>query len=355
MNNDANLARLLQAFFTDRLMRQRHASPHTIASYRDTFCLLLQYVHRCTNKSPAALSLTALDAPIIGAFLDYLEKKRGNSPRTRNVRLAAIHSFFHYVALHEPAYSALSQRILAMPSKRYERAPIAFLTRPEVEALLAAPDQKTWFGRRDRTLLQLDLQTGLRVSELIGLRCQDIELGHGAHVYCLGKGRKARCTPLRSDAVTALHQWLDERQGQATDPLFVSQRGGPLSRDSIEYLVGKHAKTALQQCPSLKHKHVTPHVLRHYLPFLTISCNAEKHPQLLVKSKAYAQKQIRLPDIIFSVTDCLENSIADHRVDSGWACLEVVLSWRGPFLSSPALPPNKSALFRPIHVQATMR
>ena len=263
MNNDANLAPLLQAFFTDRLMRQRQASPHTIASYRDTFCLLLQYVHRCTKKAPAALSLTALDAPIIGAFLDYLEKKRGNSPRTRNVRLAAIHSFFHYVALHEPAYSALSQRILAMPSKRYERAPIAFLTRPEVEALLAAPDQNTWFGRRDRTLLQLDLQTGLRVSELISLRCQDIELGHGAHVYCLGKGRKARCTPLRSDAVTALHQWLDERQGQATDPLFVSQRGGPLSRDSVEYLVAKHAKTALQHCPSLKHKHVTPHVLRH--------------------------------------------------------------------------------------------
>ena len=174
--------------------------------------------------------------------------------------------------MHEPTYSALCQRVLAIPSKRYELAPIAFLTPLEVEALLAAPDQRTWLGRRDRTLLLLDVQTGLRVSELIGLRCQDITLGHGAHVYCLGKGRKSRCTPLRSDAVAALHQWLNERQGQPTDPLFVSQRGGPLSRDSIEYLVAKHVKTASQHCPSLKHKHITPHVLRHYLPFLTISC-----------------------------------------------------------------------------------
>ena len=263
MNNEANFARLLQAFFTDRLMRQRQASLHTIASYRDTFCLLLQYVQQCMNKPPSALSLTALDAPIIGAFLDYLEQKRGNSPRSRNVRLAAIHSFFHYVALHEPTYSALCQRVLAIPSKRYERVPITFLTPPEIEALLAAPDQRTWLGRRDRTLLLLDVQTGLRVSELIGLRCQDITLGHGAHVYCLGKGRKSRCTPLRSDAVAALDQWLNERQGQPTDPLFVSQRGGPLSRDSIEYLVAKHVKTASQHCPSLKHKHITPHVLRH--------------------------------------------------------------------------------------------
>ncbi len=263
MNNDANLARLLQVFFTDRLMRQRQASQNTIASYRDTFRLLLQYVQQHTNQSPSALSLTALDAPIIGAFLDFLEQERGNGPRSRNVRLAAIRSFFHYVALHEPAYSALCQRIIAMPSKRYERAPIAFLTRPEVEALLAAPDQNTWLGRRDRTLLQLDVQTGLRVSELIGLRCQDIELGHGAHVYCLGKGRKSRCTPLRSDAVTTLRRWLDERQGQSMDPLFVSQRGGPLSRDSVEYLVAKHANTAGQYCPSVMHKHVTPHVLRH--------------------------------------------------------------------------------------------
>ena len=263
MNNDANLARLLQAFFIDRLMQQRQASPHTIASYRDTFGLLLRFVQQRTNKAPSVLSLADLDAPIIGAFLNYLETDRGNSPRSRNVRLAAIHSFFHYVALHEPAYSALSQRVLAMPSKRYERNPVEFLNRTEIEALLAAPDQSTWLGRRDRTLMLLAVQTGLRVSELIGLNCQDVVLGHGAYVHCIGKGRKARCTPLRSDAVTALREWLQERQSQPIDPLFPSHRGGPLSRDSVGYLVAKYAMIACKHCPSLKHKHVSPHVLRH--------------------------------------------------------------------------------------------
>jgi site-specific recombinase XerD len=263
MNNDANLARLLQAFFTDRLMRQRQASPHTIASYRDTFCLLLRFVQKKTKKAPSALSLMELDAPLIGDFLDHLEADRGNSPRSRNVRLAAIHSFFRYVALYEPAFSALTQRVLAMPSKRHERIQIEFLTRTEVEAVLAAPDQTTWFGRRDRTLLLLAVQTGLRVSELINLGCQDIVLGHGAYVRCLGKGRKTRCTPLRSDAVKALHQWLRERHGQLTDPLFPSQRGSSLSRDSIEHLVAKHVAKAREHCPLLKLKHVSPHVLRH--------------------------------------------------------------------------------------------
>ena len=263
MSTQANLARLLQAFFTDRLMRQRQASPHTIASYRDTFCLLLRFVQQRTNKAPASLALPDLDAPLIGAFLDYLERERGNSARSRNVRLAAIHSFFRYVALYEPVYSALSQRILTIPSKRYERTPIEFLTRPEIEALLAAPDLHTWLGRRDRTLLLLAVQTGLRVSELIALRCQDLVLGHGAHVRCLGKGRKARCTPLRKDAVVGLRQWVCERQGAPTDPLFPNQRGGSLSRDSIEHLVAKHVASACRSCSSLNHKHVTPHVLRH--------------------------------------------------------------------------------------------
>ena len=263
MNNDANLARLLQAFFSDRLMQQRQASPHTIASYRDTFCLLLRFVQQRTNKAPSVLSLADLDAPIIGAFLNYLETDRGNSSRSRNVRLAAIHSFFQYVTLHEPAYCAVSQRVLAMPCKRYERNPVEFLNRTEIEALLAVPDQSTWFGRRDRTLMLLAVQTGLRVSELIGLSCQDVVLSHGGHVRCHGKGRKARCTPLRSDAVAALRQWLPERQGQPADPLFPSQRGDPLSRDSVGHLVAKYTVIASKLCPSLKHKHVTPHVLRH--------------------------------------------------------------------------------------------
>ena len=263
MNSEANLPRLLEGFFTERLMHQRQASPHTIASYRDTFSLLLRFVQERTNKAPSSLSLQDLDAPVIGAFLDHLEQGRGNGPRTRNTRLAAVHAFFGYAALYEPGASALVQRVLAIPSKRFEHKAIAFLTDEESEALVAAPDTDTWLGRRDRTLLLLTVQTGLRVSELIGLCCQDVVLGHGAHVRCLGKGRKARCTPLREDAVTALSAWLDERRGQPADPLFPSRGGGPLSRDSIEHLVGKYATIARQRCPSLEKKHITPHVLRH--------------------------------------------------------------------------------------------
>ena len=263
MNSEANLPRLLEGFFTERLMHQRQASPHTIASYRDTFSLLLRFVQERTNKAPSTLSLQDLDAPVIGAFLDHLEQGRGNSARTRNTRLAAVHAFFGYAALYEPGVSTLVQRVLAIPSKRFEHKAIAFLTHAEVEALVAAPDMDTWLGRRDRTLLLLTVQTGLRVSELIGLSCQDVVLGRGAHVRCLGKGRKARCTPLRDDAVTALRAWLDERHGQPADPLFPNQHGGPLSRDSIEHLVGKYATIARQCCPSLVKKHITPHVLRH--------------------------------------------------------------------------------------------
>jgi site-specific recombinase XerD len=263
MNCEANLPRLLEGFFTERLMHQRQASPHTIASYRDTFSLLLRFVQERTNKAPSTLSLQDLDAPVVGAFLQHIEKGRGNCPRTRNIRLAAVHAFFGYAALYEPGVSALVQRVLAIPSKRFEHKAIAFLTQEEIEVLVAVPDTATWLGRRDRTLLLLTAQTGLRVSELIGLRCQDVVLGRGAHVRCLGKGRKARCTPLREDAVTALRAWLDERRGQPADPLFPNRGGGPLSRDSIEHLIGKYATSARQCCPSLEQKHITPHVLRH--------------------------------------------------------------------------------------------
>ena len=185
MNTDAKLARLLEAFFTERLMSQRQVSSHTLANYRDTFGLLLRFIERRTQKTPATLSLQDLDAPVIGAFLDHLEQDRGNGPRTRNARLAAVHSFFRYAALHEPGDSALIQRVLAIPAKRYEAVPIAFLTRTESEALVAAPDLTTWLGRRDRTLLLLAVQTGLRVSELTGLRCQDIVLGRGAPMFAV--------------------------------------------------------------------------------------------------------------------------------------------------------------------------
>ncbi len=257
------LPALLQSFFTERLLNQRRASAHTIASYRDCFRLLLSFAIRTLGKAPCALMLADIDAPFIGRFLADLETERGNSVRSRNLRLAAIRSFFRYVALNEPAHVLHCQRILAIPSKRYEHKPIDFLDEAEIDALLASPDLSTWAGRRDRTLLLVTVQTGLRVSELIGLRCEDVALSTGAHVRCQGKGRKQRSTPLRKDAVSALKAWLHEHHAKPDEPVFPSMRGGRLSRDAVERLVAKHAATALQRCPSLRHKKVTPHTLRH--------------------------------------------------------------------------------------------
>jgi integrase/recombinase XerD len=263
MKTDANFPRLLQSFFTDRLMNQQQVSPNTIATHRDSFRLLAVFAQNRLRKPPSNLSVEELDAPFISEFLNYLEKERGNAARTRNVRLSTIHSFFRYVALNEPSVSALAQRVLAMPSKRFIRRQVEFLTEAEATALLDAPDLHTWIGRRDHTLLLIALQTGLRVSELVELRQQDVVLGHGAHIRCTGKGRKQRCTPLRKEAVAALHSWLRE-QGQAPlEPLFPNTRGGKLSRDAIEYLVSKHAAIAKQHCPSLQNKRISPHVLRH--------------------------------------------------------------------------------------------
>jgi site-specific recombinase XerD len=265
MNTDTDFPRLLAAFFNERLMQQRRVSPHTIASYRDTFRLLLRFAQSQLNKAPSQLVMGDLDTPFVGAFLEHLEKQRRNSARTRNVRLAALHSFFRYIALHEPQYAVQAQRVLAMPSKRYTRRPVAFLNRAEVDVLLATPDAQIWAGRRDRTLLLVAVQTGLRASELITLRCEDVVLGTGAHLRCHGKGRKERCTPLRKDAAAALRAWLKERGGEPTDPVFPNQRGGPLSHDGLGYLLAKHLVSARTRCPSLKKKRVTPHTLRHTL------------------------------------------------------------------------------------------
>lgn len=263
MTASTSLASLLQRFFTERLVRQQRASPHTIASYRDAFRLLLRFAHERLGKAPVTLALDDLDAALIGAFLDHVEQRRRNTPRTRNVRLAAIHAFCHYVAISEPAHLDRCRRILAIPVKRHEQRPIAYLTRTEIDALLAAPDVATWIGRRDRALVLLAVQTGLRVSELIHVRCGDIVLGTGAHLRCEGKGRKQRCTPLQRDMVGVLTAWLRERNGQPGDPLFSTARGRALSRDAIERLVARHVHTAQGRCPSLKRKRVSPHVLRH--------------------------------------------------------------------------------------------
>jgi integrase/recombinase XerD len=259
----ANLAALLEAFFTDRLIGQRRVSPHTVASYRDTFRLLLRFAQRELGKSPSNLALTDLNVKLVGAFLDDLEKARANACRSRNLRLTAIRSFFRYAALECPEYSEGIQRVLAIPRKRQSSRLVDFLTRPETEALLAVPDQTTWLGRRDRALLLLAMQTGLRLSELIGLRQGDIYLGRGAHVRCEGKGRKQRCTPLTRTTVQALRAWIREQGKDETRILFPSARGELLSHDSVQYLVAKYATTAAKSCPTLHKKRVTPHVLRH--------------------------------------------------------------------------------------------
>ena len=259
----ASLSPLLQSFFTDRLMTQRHASPHTIASYRDTFRLLLLFAKTQLKKLPWQLTLEDLDAPFIGAFLDQLEKHRRNSPRSRNLRLAAIRSFFQYASFQQPDRSAHIQRVLAIPNKRQDRSLIDFLTRPEIEALLAAPNQTTWSGRRDYVLLRLAIQTGLRLSEIISLRYAEVRLGQAAHVRCHGKGRKERCTPLTKQTATALEAWLHERDGSVDDVIFPNARGGSLSPDGVQYMLANHVAVARKSCPSLKTKRVSPHVLRH--------------------------------------------------------------------------------------------
>ena len=263
MHTETTFAVLLERFFTDRLMQQRKASPHTIASYRDTFRLLLQYAQSRLNRAPSDLAMENLNTLFIVAFLNHLEQERGNSARSRNVRLAAIHSFFRYVELYEPCYCALAQQVLGIPSKRYTQRPIAFLTDTEVDALLAVPDPSTWIGLRDRTLLLFAVQTGLRASELIGLKLKDIVFGAGAHVRCLGKGRKERCTPLRKDTVAALRCWLQVHNGETGDSLFPNARGYALSHDGLAFLLAKNLTTARENCASLKAKRVTPHVLRH--------------------------------------------------------------------------------------------
>lgn len=258
-----SLAPLLESFFTERLIGQARVSPHTVASYRDSIRLLLIFAQERTGKAPNRLDLADIDAMLIGDFLDYLEHERHNSVRTRNSRLVAMHSFFRFAALREPAHAGLIQRVLAIPQKRYERADVAFLTREEIGALLASPDLTTWIGRRDHTLLAVAIHTGLRVSELTGLRCQDVVLTNGAHLYCRGKGRKDRCTPLAPQAVRLLRAWMKERDGTPDEPLFPSRRGNRLSTDAVERLLDKHTRAAAGQCPALRAKRVTPHVLRH--------------------------------------------------------------------------------------------
>ena len=258
------LAPTLQAFFTERLITQRNASPQTIAAYRDTFRLLLRFAHEQTGKQPFQLDIDDLDAPLIGAFLTHLEHDRGNSPRTRNARLGAIHSFYRYAALEHPEHAHTIARVMAIPTKRHERNTVSYLDLDEIKALLAAPDRSTWLGRRDHALLVLMIQTGVRVSELVGLRIGDVHLGTGAHIRVTGKGRKKRATTLTRETVAVLRAWLKERHGATRRPAVPHP-----PRTAAQPLHGRRRsspstpRTAAASCPSLTAKRVTPHTLRH--------------------------------------------------------------------------------------------
>ena len=257
------LAPTLQAFFTDRLITQRDASPRTVGAYRDAFRLLLAFAEQQTSKHPFELDLADIDATLIGAFLNHLEQDRGNCPSTRNARLAAIHSFYRYAALRHPEHAQTIARIMAIPTKRHERNDVSYLTKPEIEALLRAPDRTSWLGRRDYTILLTTITTGVRISELVALRVADVTLSTGRHIHVQGKGRKERTTPLKAETATALKTWLHERQGDDPDPLFPTRQGRPLRRQTVSLLVTRHAHTAAASCPSLATKHISPHTLRH--------------------------------------------------------------------------------------------
>ena len=253
----------LEAFFTERLVGQRGASPHTIASYRDTFRLLVTFAAARSKRPPWRLDFADLDAAVVGAFLDHLENERHNSVRTRNVRLVAIRSFFSFAALAHPEHAGTIGRVLAIAPKRFERNLVTYLTTAEIEALLGACDTARWVGRRDRAMLLLAIETGLRVSELVGLRNDDVRLEHGAHVHVLGKGRKERRTPLSEETLAVLRVWCHERGGGPSDPLFPTSTGRPLSRDAVEHRVAHYVEIASASCTSLANKHVSAHTLRH--------------------------------------------------------------------------------------------
>lgn len=263
MKPSNNLAALIERYFTVRLVRQRNVSANTIASYRDTFRLLFTFAQARLHKPPSTLALDDLDATFISAFLADLETTRGASVKSRNLRLTAIRSFFRFVSFEEPAHGALIQRVLAIPSKRHDKRQVSFLTRIEIEAILAIPDRTTWLGRRDYTLLLLAAQTGLRLSELISLDRDAVHLGISAHVQCVGKGRKERCTPLTAHARGALKTWLKESARHGASALFPNIHGGRLSADSVQALLAKHVRVASETCLSLASKRVSPHVLRH--------------------------------------------------------------------------------------------
>jgi len=322
MNTPADLAPLLEAFFTQRLIAQRKVSAHTISSYRDTFRLLLKFAEKQLGRPPSKLTLEHLQAPFVAAFLAHLETSRANGERTRNLRLAAIRSFFRYAALEAPQHAGLIQRVLSIPRKRHSRPLVDFLTRAEIEALLSASHHPTWIGQRDHALLLTAVQTGLRLSELTSLRQQDVWLGVGAHVRCEGKGRKERCTPLAKSTAAVLVAWTKRQGENPSGFLFPSSRGGRASADAVQYLVAKYARVAQQACPTLVKKHVTPHVLRHTAAMELLQAGVDRAMiaiwlghESIETTQIYLDANLALKEEILAKTNAIKSTKVRYRPD----------------------------------------
>ncbi|MGD0815769.1 MAG: tyrosine-type recombinase/integrase [Verrucomicrobiota bacterium] len=322
MRTNAELAPLLEGFFTKRLVAQRQVSPCTIASYRDTFRLLLTFAQERLRHAPSTLSLEALHAPFICEFLDHLEKTRSNGARSRNLRLAAVRSFFRYAALEAPQHAGLIQRVLAIPSKRFTRPLIDFLTQPEIQAILSATDRRTWIGERDHALLLTAVQTGLRLSEITGLRHQDVSIGPGAHVCCVGKGRKQRSTPLVKTTANVLKAWIQREGREDSRFLFPSSGGGRMSSDAVQRLVHKYANAAKESCPSLAKKKITPHVLRHTAAMELLQAGVDRSliaiwlgHESLETTQIYLDANLALKEEILAKTRPIQSAPGRYRPD----------------------------------------
>jgi site-specific recombinase XerD len=322
MKANPDFAPLCQAFFSRRLIAQRQASPHTIAAYSQTFRLLLTYAQKRLHTPPARLSLAQLDANFIAEFLGHLESTRDNSSRSRNARLAALRSFYHYAALEAPQHTALIQRVLAVPYKRFTRRLVTYLTRSEVKAVLGSANQSTWVGRRNHALLLVAVQTGLRLSELTGLRQGDAVLGVGAHVRCEGKGRKERITPLMKPVVAVLKAWIKEQGGDKSRFLFPSSSGGRLSADAVQHALTKHVTAAQRSCPSLANKRVTPHVLRHTAAMELLQAGVERTMiaiwlghEVLDSTQPYLDADLQLKEAILAKMNPLKNKPPRYQID----------------------------------------
>jgi site-specific recombinase XerD len=322
MSAPGSLAPLIERFFTQRLMMQRQVSPHTIASYRDTFRLFFQFAWHRTKKSPCDLAFSDVDVDLIEAFLDELEKGRDLCARSRNLRLSALRSFFRYAAYYEPIHVARIQQILAIPAKRHDRRLVGFLTRPEVEALLAAPDLRTWNGRRDHALLLVAFQTGMRLSELTSLRRGDVELNSGAHARCLGKGRKERCTPLTSQTVKVLKAWMREPPRGSSGLLFPTVHGERMSADAVQYLLAKYTVIARKKCVSLRKKRVTPHMARHTAAMELLQAGVD--PTVIAlwlghestkTTQIYLDANLTLKETALAKTDAFAGRMSRYRPD----------------------------------------